>query len=211
MHLLDHDNKIRCNMTFGHVTLLGVSIYTIWWCWHWHQCHMMPLVPALASHDANCVTNGTITLLRSRQLEWGAMSLFDHVSSMAPLHSLGQDSWNEVQHKFFGNVTPLVSAFVPYDATSVRIRVMWCHWHQCWHYMMPINGTTLFLRPRQLKWDATWPIWSFDTIGITWCWRQYHNYMQHDFFGHVMPLALLSASYYATDLNNGTIAFLRLR
>ena len=68
--------------------------------------------------------------------------------SMAPLHYLAQDTWNEVQHDIFSHVKPLVSALASHDADGI------------------INGTTAFLRIRQLKCGVTWLLWSCYTIGI---------------------------------------------
>ena len=67
------------------------------------------------------------------------------VSSMAPLHALGQDDKNEAQYDFIGHVIPLVLASVPCDAD--------------------INDTTAFLRSRQLKMTCNMTFWSCDTIG----------------------------------------------
>ena len=47
--------KMRCNMTF---------------------CHVTPLVPALASHNTNGVINGTTAFLRSWQANWNVTWLF---------------------------------------------------------------------------------------------------------------------------------------
>ena len=78
---------------------------------------------ALASHDANSTDNSTTAFLISRQLKLGITQLFwscdlighqlwHHVmlmaSPIAPLHPLGQDNLTDVQHDFFGYVTPLV-------------------------------------------------------------------------------------------------------
>ena len=52
---------------------------------------------------------------------------------MAPLHSLGRDKHNEVQHYFFGHVMQLEPALASYDADTI------------------INGTTTCLRSTQLK------------------------------------------------------------
>ena len=40
-------------------------------------------------------------------------------SSMTPLHSLGHDNQNEVQHDLFGHVMPLALALVSSDAHGV--------------------------------------------------------------------------------------------
>ena len=102
--------------------------------------------------------------------------------SMVPLHLLGQDDWNEVQHDFSST--------------------MLCHCHWCWHHMMlsEVKGTTTFITSRQLKWGATWLFRSCDTIviatGITWC---------HWCWCHMMSLALVSVLHDAYSIINGTI------
>ena len=84
LHLLVHDDQMRCDMTFS----------VIWHCWHWHQHHVMlmalsisplyslgqgnwnnvqynsfghvmPLMPLSVSHDVNSVINGTIPIVMS--------------------------------------------------------------------------------------------------------------------------------------------------
>ena len=89
--------------------------------------HVTPL--ALASQHTNCIVNGTIAFNRSRGSKWGATWHFSHVTSYTlalvscntdstvggPLHSLGQDYENEVQHVFYGHFR---------------------HWYQHWHHMI---------------------------------------------------------------------------
>ena len=53
------------------------------------------------------------------------------VLSMVPLHLLGQDDRNEVQHDLSGNVMPLALMFASHDAISI------------------VKGTTTFLTSRQ--------------------------------------------------------------
>ena len=131
--------KMRCNMIF-----LG---------------HVIPLALVLA-HDANgikwyhCIPYFKMIKMRCKRCflvmwchwYWCHYHLITTASSITPLHSLGQDNWNDMLHDFL---------------------VMWCHWHWC--HMMPlalasaqcdadgiINGTTGYLRSRQLQWSATW-------------------------------------------------------
>ena len=70
------------------------------------------------SHVANCVIIWHHWIFRWRWLKWDATWPFWScdtisnplrlmVSSMTPLHSLGQDNWNEVQHDFCDHVMPL--------------------------------------------------------------------------------------------------------
>ena len=83
------------------------------WAVTWPFGHVTSFTPVAASCDADGIINCTITFLRSRQSNWEAIWLFwscdafwphhymmPMVSSVAPLHSLGQDDLNEVQHDF---------------------------------------------------------------------------------------------------------------
>ena len=114
---------------------------------------VMPLVLASVSHDADGVINGTTAVLRSLMIEMrfkmnflsltplctsGWYNMMPTILSMAPLHSLGQDNWNVVQHD---------------------ILFQWHHW--CWHqhYMKPIALSMAHLHslgPRWFKFGATW-------------------------------------------------------
>ena len=157
----------------------------------------------LVSCDANGIINGTAEFLRSWWLKWGAIWLFWSCDTIAisisntwcqwhckwqhsflhqvtslPLpsydgnsivndtkeYSLGQDDWNDVYHDFY-HVTSLASAW--HDTNDI------------------INGVIVLLRPRWLKWGATW------------------------LFHHVMPLPL--ASCVADRVINITNEFLRSR
>ena len=100
------------------------------WCqWHcqWHHCihyitmikwvgmtffHVMPLVPALLSCNANCIIKGTIFFMMCNMAFlvtwcqfWQHMILM--VLSKAPQHLLVQDYQNWVQHDFFSHLTLL--------------------------------------------------------------------------------------------------------
>ena len=78
---------------------------------------------------------------------------------MAPLHSLGQDDQNEVQHNIFGHVIPFGPALAS------------CHPYSI------VHGTIPFLRSRKLKWDATLLFGHLLplalAISVTWCQQQY--------------------------------------
>ena len=54
-------------------------------------------------------------------------------SSMAPLHSVGPENQNEVQHDSFDHAMPLAQTLASHDING------------------SVNGTTAFLRSRQLK------------------------------------------------------------
>ena len=108
--------------------------------------HVMPLVLASVSCDADNVISHTIAFLISRQSNWGASWLFvmwchwhqchmkPTVSSMAPLHSLGQDNLTEVQHDIFGHAIPLVLVSASCDVNAISnsftalLRQWWSQW-----------------------------------------------------------------------------------
>ena len=69
----------------------------LWKCETWLFGHVMPMLQC-----------------------WHHMTLM--ASSIAPLHLLFHDDWNEMQYDFFGPLVPL------------GISTMWCKWHHKWHY-----------------------------------------------------------------------------
>ena len=132
------------------------------------------------------------------------------VLSMAPLHSLGQDDENEVQHNLSVHVMPLALASVSNDAnsiingttTSLMLRtaercnvtslVMWFYWHQ--HHMME---TALPMKPLHSSGQDDWnevqcKFWSCDNIGICIMWHQWH-------WHHMMPIASSMAPLHSLD------------
>ena len=170
--------------------------------WHGTQ-----LVPALVSHHINGLIIDTISFLRSRWCKWGATWLchvtqYVPVSSIASLHSLGQDDKNEVQYDFTNHVMTLVMASMSCDTNT--------------------NCSIVFLMSRELKWVQ----YNFLVMWHHQCWHQnhviprlssmaplhslgedYQNGLQHDFFHHVTLLA--PVSFDTDDIINGNIAFLR--
>ena len=142
--------------------LWNMTFLVVWLHWCWPRHHMMPMALLHSSGQDN--QNGVIITFWVMWFHWcqhqhHMMSL---ASSMAPLHSLGQDDWNEMQHDFLGLLTPLMPVSVSHTTFGI------------------INGTTAFLRLRWSKWGVTW------------------------LFGHVMPLALVSASC-DSDINMNVI------
>ena len=104
--------------------------------------HVTPLMPVFAS----------LMLVPSASLML--------ISSMAPLHSLFQDDWNEMQHYFFGCVTSFVLAWASCDANSV------------------IDGTIASLSSRGLKTCTIHVQYDFlvmqhhwSNISIMWWWH----------------------------------------
>ena len=91
-----------------------------------------------------------------------------------PVHSLGQDDQNVVQHVFFGHVMPLALALPQHDAngivndTTVFLRAR-PHLLGNVTTLAPafvshdtdsiVNDTITFFLSRQFKWVATWLFW----------------------------------------------------
>ena len=149
-----HGNSIL-NGTIAFLWPRWVKCSTIWLLvmqchWHWHQHymilmapllslssgdqnevqhdflgHVIPLASALASHDADCIVNATITFLMSRQSKWGATWLFGYMMPLVPV---------SVSREVNGIIAFLRSKWwkMRYSITFV----MWCHWHQ--HHMIPM-------------------------------------------------------------------------
>ena len=135
--------------------------------------HMMPLAPV--SCDAGGIINGTIAFLRSRLLKlgatwpfWSMMPLAQVLASCnvygimnAPLHSLGQDTQNEVQlefvvlwchcHWLWGHMMPMAPSHSSGDGNQIEMEldifVKWCLWHQ--HYKMSMESSVALLH----SWD----------------------------------------------------------
>ena len=142
----DNWNEVWHNY-FGHAMPLHQ-------CWH----HMMS--KALLC-DANSIIDGITAFLKSKWPKWGATWIFFHlwhwhhvmpmVASMASLHSLNQNNWNEVHHDFWSCDTIGTSMrwywqhcqwnhYISY-ARVIEMRcnmtlIVWCHWHQ--HHMTPM-------------------------------------------------------------------------
>ena len=104
---------------------------------------------------------------------------------MASLHSLGQDDRNEVQHDLSCHVMPLALILASHVSISI------------------VKETATFLTSKKSKWQATWLLWSCDTItianGIIWC---------HCYWCHMIPLASVLVLHDACRIINGTIIFL---
>ena len=88
---------------------------------------VMLLAPVSASHDSDCTVNGIIFFVKSTRLKQCATELFGYVmllmllsvSSMVPLHSLGQDDLKKRQCDFFVHVMPFMPVSVACNA-SIR-------------------------------------------------------------------------------------------
>ena len=102
---------------------------------HTYFGHIRPVVLAVASYHADGIINGTIPLFLVKTFEvrcnmnfWscnttgiGAGTMWCWVSSMAPLYSLAQDEWNEVEHNFSGHL----------DTIGTDTHITWCQWYHC--------------------------------------------------------------------------------
>ena len=158
---------------------------------------------------------------------------------MAPLHLSGNNAQNEVKHDFV-HVMPLALVLAPHGANDIilflssrqlkwhatwscyaigtGVIVTWCWWHHQWHH------STAYVK--WLKWGAAWHL----VMCCHWHWYKQHvmimalsmaqfnllcqddwNKMQHDFYGHAMPLALKLVLHDAINIVKGTISFLAPR
>ena len=101
---------------------------------------------------------------------------------------------------------------------------MWCHWHQCWHHMVPMalirhNFIPYIKRigsEEQLGHVMPLPLVSVshdaDSIingTIPFLMSKWLKWSGASLFGHVLPLVLTYASCDADGINNSTIAFVR--
>ena len=171
----------------------------------------MPLALALAIHDANSITKGTTVYNSLRQLKQSTIWLFCHVlplalvlvscnttallsvyvmwtaSLMAPLHFLGQEYQNKVQHDFFfmchhsywNHVMPMpmsqLKLCVPWlfhhlMPLVLASHVTWCLQHHPWHQCFPWVKTT------KMSCNKTFLV-------MQWCW-------------HMMPMILWGRQYH---------------
>ena len=136
-------------------TELQHDFFVIWHHWHWHQHNIMPtttsmglLLPTVKTAEIRCNLTSLVKWCNWHQCQQHVMPM---ALSITPLNSLGHDNGNGLQHDIFGHVTPF---------------------DQCQYPMIPLalvsashdtNGTFALLRPRCLKWGATW---SFRISGI---------------------------------------------
>ena len=153
--------------------------------WNKVQCDflgdMMPLVPVLASHDADGIINETTMFPRSRQTNEVQYDFWS-CDSIGTIHFLGQDNHG---------VT------CPYDTTDTT--VTWCWQHHQWNHCIS--------QVKAIKRGAIWLFWSCDAIGtIHFLGQDNENVIQHD---NMTPLTL--PSHDADGIINGTITFLSLR
>ena len=145
---------------------------------------------------------------------------------MASPCSFDEDNCHKVWHDYIGHVILLTSVQASHDTdgivngTVLFARLRWLKhdvtWH-CWHH----QSTTAYVSSKWSKSDATLLFQSFhtvDTASIMWCngiiisttvFISQMNWInvQHNFFGHVMPLMLISKSCDANSVTNGIILF----
>ena len=187
--------KMECNITL-------LVMWCIWW-WHWHHVILMALsiaqlhllaqddqnkvqhdyfgddmssAPVLTSYHANGIVNGTTVFIRSRQSKWGATWCLGHVMPLV-LGLTSYDSTCIINSTIVpwgqGNQNKVQHYFLAYDSIDISIGITYCHIHSCQHEMM---HTALLMA-------------SLNYLGQD-NWKE----VQHDFFGHITPLALLSAT-----------------
>ena len=146
-------------MTLALYLLVCISVYIFlrsrWLKWE-ATClfgHVMPMLSASASNNADSILSGTIKFLMS-------------------------GNWNKVQHDFLDHMMPLVLALASHDADSVKngiteflrsicseqgaawqslwcdaigtgIGIMWCKWHCQWHQWNP------YIKTIEIRWNMT--------------------------------------------------------
>ena len=145
--------------TYGIVNSTILFVSSIWFKQGatWLFDHVMSV---LASHDTDGIISSTVAFVSSRWpvrynihfpiiwhcWHWHQQPVIPKAVSIAPLYSLGQDNWTNVQHNLFVHVMALM--LVSYDADSVisgtipfvrsiwskeiqhAFFVRWWHWHQ---------------------------------------------------------------------------------
>ena len=152
----------------------------------------MSLVSASASHVTNRILNCILAFIRSRQTKWGNNITFwvmwnycwwhwCHVMSVLGshntdgiihdfLHFLAHGDCTEMQHDFFGNVTPLVQSSTSHDAS---ITITWCQ---------ALSRAPLYSTGEDDQWRCNMTflvMWCLTLIStsIMWCWwcHQWHH------------------------------------
>ena len=140
--------------------------FIIWFCWHQHQHHL-----SQCHHQwHHCICLGKIIKMSYN------MTNFGHVIQLA-LASESHDAYSIINQTiaFLNNMrcnwNEMQQDFWPLDATGIKSEITWCHlhWYLCHMMLMPSSVAPLH------------------SLG------QYNQYeVPHGFFGHVMPLALVS-------------------
>ena len=161
--------EMRCNMTFFD--------------------HLTPLAQVSTSQNADGRINVTITFLRSRypndviheflvmwyHWHWHWCHMVPIVSSMAPLHSLGQGNQIEMMHDF------LVMWYLWHH------KVKRCPWHHHWHHCIP--WVKLIKMRYNMTYLVLWHHWYYHMMPMVSSMAPLHfsgqdNWMemQHDLF-----------------------------
>ena len=138
--LLHHMMPMTSSMTpfnaFGQDkwNMVQHEFLVMWYHWCWYQHHVM-LISMVPLHSLSLETDIRchMTFLMWCNWHWHQ----HHMTPMAPLQSLDQDNWNEVQHEISDHVMPLAPALVSNDACSIT------------------TDTVAFLTSRQSKWGQT--------------------------------------------------------
>ena len=164
--------------------------------------HDVPLALVSVSHATDGIIKGTTPFLMLNWLKkatqwlsvmcyhwhWNKQYVMLMALSIAPLHVIAQDDWNEMQHDFSGYIMLFALMLASHDDISI------------------VKGTMKFLASRQSKWGKTGLFWSGNTlaiaISITWC---------HWCWCHMMSLVSVSVSHNAYSIINSTITLFRSR
>ena len=147
----------------NYLWIIVLVVHQSWILSHELYSHVMPFALTLVSHDADGIINGT-TEFKSRWSRGSATWLFlswDTIGTNISITWCSQHcQWNH--YKPYVQMTEL--------RCNVSFLVMWCQLYKgqfAWHQWHDVNFTTFFLRLRQSKWGAAWPIWSCDAISIS--------------------------------------------
>ena len=179
LYLLGHNDQNEVKHDSLYMWCYWQQFWHTWCQWHWNDIILflgskllqpgcvMPLALLLVSHDADGIINSTIPFLMSKWLKLGAAWPFAHVLPLALIYALCDAD---------GTVNSTIAFVKP-----KWLKVMSCHWHCCWHHMMP-------------------SAWSKEPIH--YLYQDNQNEEQHDIFEscdscnchwhHMTPLVLMS-------------------
>ena len=112
-----------------------IAFVSSWWS-KWDATWLLPL-PLLALVSASCgansTVNTTIELIKSRQLKQYVIELFCHVMPLM-LVPVSHDAKSVIN-----SIIPFV--WTRWSNEMQHDLVMWCHWHQHQHHVMPMASS----------------------------------------------------------------------
>ena len=150
----------------GGINSITMTFSVIWHCWYWHEHNVMPmalpitplyslhqdnwnsvqhnffgylmlLVLMSVSHEANSVSNGAITFVRSRWWKWDAALLFWSCNAIGASISIMWCQWHYQFHHYICLVKIFEMGcdmtFWSCDATGTSFGITCCQWHSKWH------------------------------------------------------------------------------